>query len=138
MMTIEEFCARHGACNEGREWALGNCADLQQAWDTAPADYLVWAATRRGVLSDKELRLFAVYCVRCVQHLLTDQRSIRVIDVAERYANGLATYQDLAAAGEAAGAAAWAAAARAARAAAREDHARWLRANTKPNFEVCK
>ena len=40
---------------------------------------------------DREIRLYAVWCTRQVQHLLTDQRSIDVLGVAERYANGEAT-----------------------------------------------
>jgi len=58
---------------------------------------------------DKEWRLYAVWCARSVQHLITDKRSIAAIDVAERYANGEATADELKAA-RAAGAAAWAAA----------------------------
>ena len=87
-------------------------------------------------------RRFAVWCARQVQYLMTDQRSIAALDVAERHANGDATDQELAAARDAAWAAsdapwaaagAWAArdaaraaagdAARAARDAAR--HAAW-------------
>ena len=56
---------------------------------------------------DKEWRLYAVWCARQVQHLVTDPRSIAAIDVAERFANGEATQAELAAAGEAAGVAAW-------------------------------
>jgi len=68
---------------------------------------------------DREWRLFAVWCARQVQHLMTDQRSIDALDVAERFANGLATTQELDAAGAAAWAAAWDAARAAAGAAAR-------------------
>ena len=50
----------------------------------------------------REWRLFAVWCVRQVQHLLTDPRSIAALDVAERYANGAATHDELVAAGVAA------------------------------------
>ena len=50
----------------------------------------------------REMRLFAVDCARMVQHLMTDQRSIDALDVAERYADGLATDQALAAAWDAA------------------------------------
>jgi hypothetical protein len=69
---------------------------------------------------DREWRLFAVWCGRQVQHLMTDERSIKALDVAERYANGLATSDELAAARAAASKAAWAAASEAAWAAARE------------------
>ena len=67
---------------------------------------------------DREIRLYAVWCARQVQHLMTDPRSIAALDVAERYANNLATEHDLDAARAAAWAAAWAAARDAARAAA--------------------
>ena len=59
---------------------------------------------------DREWRLYAVWCGRQVQHLMTDQRSIDALDVAERYANGNATDDELRAAWAAAAAAgaAWA------------------------------
>jgi hypothetical protein len=85
---------------------------------------------------DKEIRLYAVWCARQVQHLMLDERSLATLDVAERYAYGQASAKELkvaraaaraaavavwapagAAAWEAAGAAAWDAAWDAARAA---------------------
>ena len=45
---------------------------------------------------DREIRLFAVWCARQVQHLMTDPRSIAALDVAERFANGDATSDELA------------------------------------------
>ena len=44
---------------------------------------------------DREIRLYAVWCARQVQHLMTDPRSIAALDVAERYACGHATEDDL-------------------------------------------
>ena len=67
----------------------------------------------------REMRLYAVWCARRVQHLITDPRSLAALDVAERHANGDATDEELAAARDAARAAAWAAASAAAWAAAR-------------------
>ena len=76
---------------------------------------------------DREARLYAVWCARQVQHLMTDPRSLAALDVAERYAHGEATDADLAAAETEARAAAkvaaeteaWSAAGAAARAAAK-------------------
>jgi hypothetical protein len=63
-------------------------------------------------------RLYAVRCARRVQHLMEDPHSLAALDVAERYAAGMATDAELSAAGGAARAAAGAAAGGAARAAA--------------------
>ncbi|CAJ5441835.1 putative bacteriophage protein [Burkholderia pseudomallei] len=76
--------------------------------------------------ADRDLRLFAVWCARQVEHLMQDQRSKDALNVAERFANGEATDEERAAAGaaardaarDAARAAAWDAARAAARAAA--------------------
>jgi hypothetical protein len=59
---------------------------------------------------DREARLYAVWCARQVQHLMTDPRSLAALDVAERHANGEATDANLAAARAEALAAAWSAA----------------------------
>ena len=67
---------------------------------------------------DREARLYAVWCARQVQHLMTDPRLLVALDVAERYANGEATDKELAAAGAAARDAARDAAGDASRAAA--------------------
>ncbi len=114
MILIANFCDRHRACQDGRKWALDNCVDMHDAWQRLEPDWLLWVATRPGVLTDRELRLFAVFCARQVEHLLTDQRSKDAIDTAEKFAKGEATYEELAAAE----AAAWAAARAAARVAA--------------------
>ena len=66
--------------------------------------------------NERTARLFACWCVRQVWHLLIDERSKNAIIIAEKFANGEATKEELAAASaaagaaRAAGAAAWAAA----------------------------
>ena len=44
----------------------------------------------------KEIRLYAVWCARQVQFLMTSKESIAALDVAERHASGLATDSELA------------------------------------------
>jgi len=59
-------------------------------------------------MSDKDLRLFAVWCAREALKLVktSDERSINACNVAERFANGEATKEELDAAKDAAWAAA--------------------------------
>ena len=103
IQTITEFCDRHHACPDGRAWAIANCKDMGDGWATAKHDWLIWIATRRGVMTDKDARLFACWCVRRVWHLLKDERSKNAVRVAERFARGKATSEELDAAGAAAG-----------------------------------
>lgn len=98
-MTLKQFCEKHNACEPGQTWALANCKTIQEAWDAAPdPEWVVWIATRRGVLTERELRLFICFCARQNWHRLTDPRSRNVVDVAERYANGQASQEELVAA----------------------------------------
>lgn len=157
MESIEAFCDRHGACDDDKKWALENCSTMLDVWERAKPEWLVWVATRPGVIDEKTLILFACWCVRQVRCLLKDERSKNAVIVSKKFANGQATEDELlsawAFAGAAAGAAelfasraaarkAWAAgfaswsAYEVARNAARAAQAKWLRENAKPNFKL--
>jgi hypothetical protein len=81
-------------------------------------DDALWA-TQCVAGADRDLRLFAAWCARQVQHLMADERSLNALDVAEKFANGQASEAELYAAQAAAQAAARDAAWDAAQAAAR-------------------
>lgn len=146
MTSVKDFCKKHNACKEGYKWGLKYETMERVFAEGDDGRHIVWAVTREGVLTDRELRLFACFCARQNWHLLTDDRSKHAIEVAERYADGLATDDDLAAARAAAWDAAWDAASAAAWAATKDaarDAAwafalvaqiKWLRENAKPNF----
>lgn len=85
--------------------------------DSNGLDDAIWALRS---IDAPEVRLFAVRCVRQIQHLLTDERSLHALDVSEAYAVGEATKDEISAAGDAARDAAWNAAGDAAGAAARD------------------
>src|ERR1019366_4566682 len=98
------------------DWT-GTAVDILNRDDISFEDRL-WAVLRTELVSEKLMRLFAVWCARQVQHLMTDPRSIAALDVAERFANGQATKEELDAARDAAWDAVWVAAGYAARDAA--------------------
>ena len=114
MQTTLNQIREQGPCRNGWEKLLRNLG--KTASDDAPLsiitildgnglDDAIWCL--RAVKGhDREIRLYAVWCAREVQHLMTDPRSINAIDVAERYANGQATDAEL----DAAMAEAWVAA----------------------------
>lgn len=116
----------HGPCADGWQKLLAGLGKTAADDEPLPfarivkingLDDALWCC-RAEPQYDREWRLYAVWCARQVQHLMTDQRSIAVLDVAERFANGEATREELllardaawAAVGDAAGYAAWAAA----------------------------
>lgn len=83
--------------------------DIATILDSNGLDDALWCL-RAVDGRDREIRLYAVWCARQVQHLMADKRSINALDVAVRHANGTATDDELAAARDDALAAALAAA----------------------------
>ena len=103
----------HGPCADGWSKLLAHLGKTKADDEPLPLltildanglDDALWCM-RAMPEHDKHWRLFAVWCARQVQHLMTDQRSISALDVAERHARGDATDAEL----SAAVAAAWAA-----------------------------
>ena len=86
----------------------GDALDILRV-EECPAIDRLWVVTRPGWIDDKTLRLFAVWCARDALLLINepDPRSVEACNVAERYANGDATDDELSAAWDAARVAAW-------------------------------
>jgi hypothetical protein len=68
-----------------------------------PAKDILWLLSRKEFLSVKDLRLFAVWCAREALKFVEnpDERSVNACNVAEKYANGEATKEELLAASDA-------------------------------------
>jgi len=116
-ITLNQIRA-HDPCADG--WAKvlkaqgGTSADFDKPFpvssilDSNGLDDTLWVL--RCLPAHNSLwRLFAVWCARQVQHLMTDPRSTEALDVAERHAKGLATDHELGAARADAKEAEWAA-----------------------------
>ena len=100
----------HDPCVEGWKKLLQHLGKTEADDEPLPFSVIVesngmtdalWAC-RTVPEHDREWRLFAVWCARQVQHLMTDQRSHDAINVAERFALGAATKNELDAARDAA------------------------------------
>ena len=97
----------------------GTVIDILNVTD-CPTEDRLWVVLRKEFMTDKQLRLFAVWCARQALAIPGNESEVcsNTCDVAERYANGEATKEEFAAAWAAALDAAWAAARDAARDAA--------------------
>jgi hypothetical protein len=113
------FLTTHNACNEAVEWVREHGGPLSALWADCPeSEWMIWLLEHIEGTSSV-LRWFAAQCARHVLPIWEsahpdDDRPRRAIEVAERYAHGRATRDELAAAWDAA----WAAAGVAARGAA--------------------
>lgn len=96
-IPIQDFMDEHRACRAGRRWVaemgFATCRETFEALCNGKAgedsyNWAVWFATRPGVLSGSELVGLAAWCTRRVAHLLTDDRSIKALELAERFAAG--------------------------------------------------
>jgi hypothetical protein len=65
---------------------------------TSGADPGLMLEFLKNQASDRKLRLFAAACCRCSTKHMMDESNRRVVDIAERYAEGSLTLDDLAAA----------------------------------------
>ena len=121
MKTTLNAIREHAPCAEGWKKLLSHLGkteaddeplSLLTILESNGLDDALWSL--RAVEGyDREIRLYAVWCARQVEHLLTDQRSRDTLEVAERFARGRGAREELAAAWAAAAAArdaAWSAA----------------------------
>ncbi len=126
-VLLKKLLKRYVACQEAVIW----CEPFESpgtAWLASQnPEYMLWALDHLGVKNDRAYRLFACWCVRNtplsdgrkVWDLLADERSRTAVEVAERFVDGQATEEEMAAAWDAASSAASAAASAAAWDAAR-------------------
>ena len=95
-MSLRKKLLKINACGEGMKWLADQTAE--DAWATCQrGDWMLWAGSRCGV-DLQTITITKVKCARLVQHLMQDQRSLDALDVAEQFALGNATREQLAAA----------------------------------------
>lgn len=100
---IKKLHALH-ACDEAIEWA-GRYATMQEAWHACErADWMCWLLTHLYPSTEGRVRLVLCACARTALNYVPagEERPCQAIEVAERYARGNASVQELAAAWSAA------------------------------------
>ena len=92
-MNIRDFCKKYRACADGyiRNKNFENMQDFFE--NSEHYDDVIWATCQ--VLNEKDRIRFACWCVRQIWHLLKNERSKKVIEVAEAYCEGKATKEEL-------------------------------------------
>ncbi len=103
MTTTLNKIKEHSPCKEGWETLLRSLGKTKADDEPLKISHIVesngvqdatWCL-RAVEGHDREIRLFAVWCARQVQHLMTDKRSLEALAVAERFADGAATEAEL-------------------------------------------
>ena len=93
MRDLRKQLKKLDACKEGMDWLADQ--EAATAWAACErGEWMLWVASRVGV-DLKTLTLAKVRCARLVQHRMTYQRSLDALDVAERFAAGDATREEL-------------------------------------------
>ena len=137
-MTFKELLTSLDACSDAREWAADKT--WQEVFDTCHrGDWLLWLF-KRTTPNQQLLTLAKGHCANTVRHLMKDERSIKAVDAAIAFGEGLITKEGLAAAAaaDAAAAAAYAAADADAYAAAADAAAAARKANQLLTADICR
>jgi hypothetical protein len=109
MATFKQFRERHQSTSVGYfdNWAIDDSVEMLDAWKSVQFRDLHRLATFEDVLTENELRRYSVFAARQVQHLVKDEASRNALDVAEKFFEGQATADELAAAKHASESAPW-------------------------------
>ena len=107
MKTFQQYLESLKACAAAIKWA-GDKPIEQVVTICHRGDWLLWLAKKCGV-ELQPLTLAKAHCANTVRHLMTDERSVKAVDVAIAFGEGRATRDELDAATSAAYAATYAA-----------------------------
>ena len=93
MKTLKDYLKSIGACESAVEWA-GDKTIEQVVAECHRGDWLLWLVQKCGV----ELQpptLAKGCCANTVRHLMTDERSLKAVDIAIAFGEGRATADEL-------------------------------------------
>jgi hypothetical protein len=93
MKTFKKYLHSVNACQTAIDWA-GDKTIEQVVADCHRGDWLLWLAKKCGV-ELQPLTLAKGHCANTVRHLMSDERSVKAVDVAIAFGEGRATRDEL-------------------------------------------
>ena len=69
--------------------------NMKEEWLEACKEYKIRSFIEKHISTNRLKRLFAVVCCDHIKHLITDKRSLKALEIAELYADGLTTEEEL-------------------------------------------
>lgn len=93
MRTFKQYLESLKACAAAIKWA-GDKPIEQVVADCHRGDWLLWLAKKCGV-ELQPLTLAKGHCANTVRHLMSDERSVKAVDVAIAFGEGRATRDEL-------------------------------------------
>jgi len=92
-MTFSEYLESIDACSYAIEWAANKT--VEEVVSTCHrGDWLLWLAQKCDI-GLQPLTLAKGHCANTVRHLMTDERSIKAVDVAIAFGEGRASREEL-------------------------------------------
>lgn len=96
MITVEQFFnVHHAFYTDIARWALIECDTMLDVWTKARPDWLVWVATRHGVLDDTTSARFRCWCARLVWHDVLSSEARAIVEAVERWILGDVIWEDV-------------------------------------------
>lgn len=96
-ISVSDFVLLHAEQSES-PLEVGKFQSMAEAWRNATPQTLLWIATRRGTLTEKEYRQFACYCAKQIWRAMPNKECCDAVSAAEAYLAGLMTEKGLCAA----------------------------------------
>jgi hypothetical protein len=93
MKTFNQYLKSLEACQTAIDWA-GDKTIEQVVADCHRGDWLLWLAKKCGV-ELQPLTLAKGHCANTVRHLMSDERSVKAVDVAIAFGQGRASRDEL-------------------------------------------
>jgi hypothetical protein len=92
-MTFNEYLASINACSDAVGWAANKTVEEVVA-TCRRGDWLLWLASKCDI-GLQPLTLAKGHCANTVRHLMKNDRSIKAVDTAIAFGEGMATRQEL-------------------------------------------